>query len=1342
MKKVILLLFILFIVKIADAQQIYFRNYSATDGLCSNTVWCISQDDQGYMWFGTKNGLSRFDGYKFKSYQFNKNIQGSIGNNFIRAICRFDAKTYWIGTEGGLYILDLEKETFRTFKPILHQYIYDVIKTRDGRIWVGTAHKGVYCYNPADKSLKKYLNNNLGIVLSNDVRKLAEDDNGNIWIGTLGSGVKVLNPRTGKVTTYNSQNSNLSSDFIITIYNDLKGNVWVGTLKGGMNVWYKGANKFKSYRKGGPNSLNDDIVRVICQYTPDKLYIGTEKGLSIFNITTDSFETYTTKSNDPLSISDNAVYAIYRDSQGIFWIGTYFGGVNYFQGKKENFELYYPTGETNSLTGKAVSCFLEDKPGKFWVGTEDGGLNYFDANNKTFKSFPFDSKQEKLSYHNVHALFKDSKGNLWIGLFTGGLNIYNPATGKIRRYKRIQGDTTSLANNTIYDIYEDKRHTIWIGTVHGVNIYDPVNDKFIGVHSMNLDNTITYDIYEDNFNNIWFATYDFGLIGYNRKTRKWINYRAGNTNNSLSSDKLICMLDDHAGNIWIGTDGGGLNKFNIQTRTFKNYNERHGITANIVFGILQDDTGMIWFSTNNGIYKLNPQTDAVNHYSNGDNLQSVVFNYKASLKASDGKFFFGGIKGFNTFYPDSIHNQKVLYKVNLTNFQLFNKDVSINTQGSPLTRPINYTKEVTLSYDQSVLSFEYAALGYTTPEKIQYAYMMEGFDKKWNYVGAQRKATYTNLPPGGYTFKVKASNDYEIKNAPVTAITLTIKPPFYRTGIAYFLYVLLIAGSGIGSYRYFKKQIIKKNQIRLERLKSKREQEFYTQKIEFFTAMAHEIRTPLSLIIAPLEKLLKINKWQPEEQEQLKIMDENSNRLLDLVNQLLDFRRIESDIYHIHKEDVEVVSLVQTIYSRFSAISYQRKIKFSLTTRINELHVQADPEALTKILNNLLINAFKFTRSSVKIRINEPVIESAERHFFSVSIEDDGIGIPSKHIDDIFTKFFKVSSGQHHYNNLGGTGIGLTLSKLLTEKHEGQLLINSNEGVYTIFTILIPYAPAVQVNEVVTLQPLPANEAAEETEEEDEKPVVLIVEDDTSLLSFIANSLKEEGYKSIQAGNGVQALSLLENNAVDIIISDVMMPEMDGLEFCKNVKSDINFSHIPLILLTAKSNSEAEIAGIENGADSYIIKPFKWKHVSAVVKNLIVSRDKLRSKFSQQPLADINSLTTNTSDKKFLEKIIVIIEERIMDPQLSVEELSREMAMSRSSLHKKLKSMSGHVPNEFIRLIRLKHAARLLLNNEYNVSEIGYMVGFNSHSYFSKCFYQYFKLTPSEFLEKNAIKTI
>jgi len=542
----------------------------------------------------------------------------------------------------------------------------------------------------------------------------------------------------------------------------------------------------------------------------------------------------------------------------------------------------------------------------------------------------------------------------------------------------------------------------------------------------------------------------------------------------------------------------------------------------------------------------------------------------------------------------------------------------------------------------------------------------------------------------------------------------------------------------IGFRNYSIREARKKNEVKLERLKNQREHEFYNQKIEFFTAMAHEIRTPLSLIIAPLEKLLNAEKWKSEIKEQLTMMDENADRLLNLVNQLLDFRRIESDIYTIRTEEVELISFIHSLYSRFSAISYQKGIKFSMVTNINRLEGQADPEALTKILTNLLINAFKFTRTKVEIRINEAVKGEDCKQFFSVSVVDDGIGIPANQLDNIFKTFFKVSSGEHQYNNLGGTGIGLALAKSLTEKHQGKLSVESKEGVQTIFTVMIPY----EMPEVIAVENEISNPVLNREEEEEDRPVILVVEDDASLLEFISKSLKTENFRSIRATNGVEALNMLEANAVDLIISDVMMPEMDGIEFCKKVKSNVNYSHIPLILLTAKSNSDAEIAGIENGADAYMIKPFKWKHVTVVIKNLLASRVRLKNKFTQQPFADVNTLTTNTHDKKFVEKLISIIEERITDPQLSVEELSKEMAMSRSSLHKKLKAMSGHVPNEFIRLIRLKNAAKMLLSGEHNISEVGYMTGFNSPSYFSRCFMQQFNVTPSEFTEKHQSKKI
>lgn len=1320
----------------AEAQQRLFRNYAVLDGLISNTVWCIDQDETGYMWFGTKNGISRFDGYQFKSFQFNKNNPNSLGNNFINAITKFDNKTYWLSTQGGVYILDIEKETFKSLEGLQHITVYDVLKDSKGDMWIATRNNGLFQYQRKTATLKNFRHmKGKASISSNHIRKLAVDKSGRIWLGNFGEGIDVLDPLKGTFKNYNSRNSGLSNNNILTLFPDMEGNMWVGTFSGGLNVWLKDTEHFKSYRKSQGNSINDDIVRAIYQSSPAKLLIGTEKGLNELDIKTGSFTTFTKKLNDPFSLSDNAIYAICPDREGGIWLGTFFGGVNYFRKKHTGFELYYPNGDKNSLSGNAVSAFLEDGPGKFWIGTEDGGLNYFNANDRTFKQYPFKAGQQNLSYYNIHCLYKDREGNIWIGMFSGGLNVYNPNTGRVKVYKNNPSDPSSISNDNVYAIYEDRDGVIWVGTTRGLNRYDSKKDAFQQINALDLAEHVIYDIYEDGMKRIWFATQDMGLVSLNKKTGKWSQITAGSKKNGLSSNKIICILDDHIGNLWLGTDGGGLNKLKISDGSVEVFDGDSGLQANVVYGMLQDDNRNLWLSTNNGLYIYRVDKGLFTQYANWDYLQSRQFNYKAFYKASSGKLYFGGIKGFNSFFPDSIKMDEQPKKVMLTNFQLFNKDVNIEDPNSPLKEPINYTKQITLAHDQSVFSLEYAALSFVTPNKILYAYKMEGFDKDWNFIGTQRKATYTNLPAGKYTFRVKASVDDGNWNMPETQVVITIKPPFYRTIWAYMIYFAL----GTAGFLTFRAQLIRKtkrqNEIKQERINTKKEQEFYVQKIEFFTAMAHEIRTPLSLIMAPLERLINLKKWNSDEQKQLSVMDENSNRLLNLVNQLLDFRRIESDVYKIHREEVELLSLIHVIYSRFSAIPYQKGIKFTMSTKISRLMVQVDPESLTKILNNLLINAFKFTRTEVKISIGEPELDEKGKYYFSVSIEDDGIGIPQAELDNIFTKFFKVSSGAHQYSNLGGTGIGLALAKSLTEKHEGKLAVTSIEKVNTIFKVLIPFVPQELEDLSGVQEILPVVGVADEVLED--RVTIMVVEDDLSLNEFILNSLKADGFNVLTATNGSEALSLLEAKDIDLIISDVMMPVMDGIAFCKMVKTNINYSHIPFILLTARSNSDSEIDGIENGADYYIIKPFKWKHVIAVVKNLLQSRSMLKDKFAEQPFATGLSLTTNLRDRKFMERVMEIIEERIMDTQLSVEELSREMNMSRSSLHKKLKSLSGYLPNEFIRTIRLKHAAKLILSNEYNISEISYMSGFNSHSYFSRCFIQQFKLTPSEFLEKH-----
>ena len=1318
---------------VSFGQQILFRNYSVNDGLGSNTIWAISQDSEGYMWFGTKDGLNRFDGYNFKSFRYNKGNAKSLGSNFIHKILNFDKTHLWIATDLGVFILDMENETFTPIKALANKAVFDLMKDSKGFIWISTRNHGLYQYKPAAGKLKHYQNkNNDGATISsNQIRRAIEDDEGNIWIAAFGGGLDILDPvkQTFKHFKAGSKQGELSSNLILSLYKVLDGDIWIGTLAAGLNRWSKETKTFRRYVKSGANSINDNTVRSIYQTADGKLYIGTEKGLNIFYIKENRFTSYTVKNNDPYSISDNAIYTIFKDKEGGMWTGTYFGGVNYFREKSSGFELYYPTGDSNSLSGNAVSGFLEDKPGFFWVATEDGGLNYFNSYTKTFRQYPFKPDQQKLSYHNIHSLFKDKSGNIWIGTFTGGLNVYNPFTGKVKNYKHDAKDETSLSNNSIYTINQDKSGNIWVGTVYGLNMYDPVNDSFRRVTDLNMDKECVYAIHEDDAGNLWFATYDSGLVGKDKKAGRWVKYSSRTDGKSITSNKVISMMDDHAGNLWLGTDGGGLNVFNINKRTFRYIGSKEGINSDVIYGIVQDKSSNLWLSTNNGLYQYNTTSQNSLHYTKWDNLQSKQFNYKSSYVASDGKFYFGGVKGFNSFYPDSIKAVNYPPRVVLTNFQLFNKNVEIGQKNSPLQKIINFEKSVTLRHDQSVISFEYAALSFISPQKTEYAYKMDGFDKNWNYVGEQRKAAYTNLPAGNYTFKIK-STDNAGNWGGETQLKVEVLNPFYKTTFAYLIYLVIIIAGTIVIRRYLLTQADRTNQIRLERLKNKEEQEFYKQKIDFFTTMAHEIRTPLSLIIAPLERLMNFRNLDPAVSDHLQTMDENSERLQTLVSQLLDFRRIESDVYEIHKEKIEIVAMVQSLFTRFYPVAYQKGIKFSIETKISHLNVDADPEAMTKILSNLLINAFKFTRTKVKLKVLEPVMNELGLAVFSISVEDDGIGIPKDQVDNIFKKFFKVSSGQYDYSNLGGTGIGLALAKSLSEKHDGNLLVESLEGKKTVFTVQIPFA-----EDITSLKNDKKNTSALD-QNEDGNQLILVAEDDLSMINFIIKSLHAEGYKAIGARNGKQALKLLDDHHVDLIVSDVMMPETDGMELCKTIKSDINFSHIPFILLTAKANSEAEILGFENGADAFIVKPFKWKHVSVVIKNLLDSRIKLKDKFSQQPLSDAKTLTTNTRDSKFIQKLIAIIEERITDPQLSVVELSKEMAMSRSSLHKKLKSMTGSVPNEFVRLIRLKHAAKLLALQEYNVSEVGYLAGFNSHSYFSKCFYQQFNQTPSEFAEK------
>lgn len=1324
----LLSVFLLLLLPLASVgqQRLIFKTYSVEEGLISNTIWSIGQDGQGYMWFGTRNGLSRFDGYEFKTYQYSNVVPHSLGNNFVHSIFTVDQNTMWIGTSRGVYILDLTTEQFTKLKGIGEITVNDMQRDEDNNIWIATS-RGLFKYIFKTQKIEK------PDTAIRRIRKIAIDFNGIIWIGTTGGGIVAYNPDTDKLKRYADEKDGLLSGFTLTVFVDKEGNVWSGSFGGGLSLFVPEEDKFKHYVREN-SGISSDIVRSLLQVNHDELLIGTERGLNILDLKTQTFTNYLHDPSDVNSLSGNAIYSIFKDKSDGIWLGSYFGGVSYYSNNTSGFERFYPGQGENTLSGGGVSAIVEKEPGKFWIGTEDAGLNFYDAESGTFQKYPFEARQQPLSYFNILSLaYVDQE--LWIGTFSGGLNIYNEKTGNVRKYDN-RDKNNFISGNNVHCIYQDREGTVWVGTSLGLSRYDKQTKKFTKVDR--LGQRFITDIYEDDAGTLWIAVNGGDLFGQRKKTGDWVRY-------NFRSDKdfygvgRFSITEDHEGHLWLATDGNGLVRFNFRDETFDLYNGKdYGIDANLIYDILQQDDRTLWLSTNNGIYHFDWHKEKTTHYTKWDNLQSNEFNYNAGFIASDGKMFFGGINGFNSFYPDSVKIRDLKGSVVINELQLFNDDVSLDQpEQEILKKTINFTDELTLNHNQSVVSFEYAAINFESPQKVKYAYKMDGFDERWNYVDTQRKATYTNLPPGDYTFMVKATNDERSWDGPATSIALTINPPFYRHPLAYFFYFILVIAMILLARKVLLDRAERRNRLRVQQLSVEREREFYNHKIEFFTTMAHEIRTPLSLITAPLEKLMENTELPKKVMKPLTIMDENAKRLINLVNQLLDFRRIESDIYEIRKEQLDLITLLQSIYSRFSAMKYQKKINFTMSTKMPKQQVMADPEALTKIFNNLLINAFKFTRSEVRMSIQKPVYRDGKK-YSCITIKDDGIGIPEEELQNIFKKYFKVA-GNSPSANLLGTGIGLNLAKSLIEKHGGFLEVESELDVNTTFKVFLPLQDLVETPEDAVEIDEKTEVLADEPKEKntESREQILVVEDDMFLLDFFEQNLEQDDFAVIRASNGAEAWELLKANDVDLILSDVMMPEIDGIELCKMIKTNPEYSHIPVILLTAKTNSDAEIAGIQSGADAYIAKPFKWKHVMAMIENLLKSRAKLKNKFATQPFISADSLTENMHDKKLLEKIIASIEERIMDPNLSVKELGRELGMSRSNLHKKLKSVSGKVPNEFIRLIRLKHGAKLLLTNEYTVSEVSYMSGFNSHSYFSKCFFKQFNITPSDFVEKN-----
>jgi len=1313
----ILYLNILFLVVIQVKAYCYtFNKYNVDNGLSENTVQAILQDEKGFMWFGTKDGLNRFDGVEFKTYRNEPSNPTSIRNTFIRCIYQSEVNKLWIGTDLGISILNTNTGISQSFNfktqygKSITESITTICEEDKNNIWIG-GFGGIYVFNKEKRQLKK--------VRSGLIWQIFKDETGTLWFAAR-EGLICYNRETNRFNVY--KKPGVSNQEVLCINEDSDGDLWMGTWEEGLGLLNKTDKTITHFfNKKSQNFISH--IRAIHEYKKSLIFIGSDDGLFLFNkrtnqsIRVDNIE-------DPKSLSDQNVYTIYKDREDGFWIGTYFGGVNYLSFTTNSIENYYHISNKNSLSGRAVSQFCEDALGNLWIATEDGGLNYFNTTTKEFETYLPKANVNSLSYHNLHALQID-QNDLWIGTFSRGINILDLKTKKFRNYSH-SNDPTSLNDNCVFSIFKTSDNIIYVGNSSGASYFDREKKNFKHIPEVG---GFVYDIGEDALGNIWFITYGSGIFKYNKFKNTWKEYSIRCKN--LVFDKLTDIYIDAKQRVWIASEGRGIYKYNYDKDNFTVIDKEKGLPNNVIYGILDDQFENLWISSNGGITQMNPKTLKMQTYTKENGLLSKQLNYKSSFKSKKGFLYFGGTNGFNIIKPGEFVQNDYVPQIVITGFEFLTKDKSKAIDSTFLYK-LNVEKKIILNQNNASFKIDFASLSFRTPYKNQYAYMMENQNEHWVSLGNQKSISFINLAPGKYRFRIKGSNNNGVWNETGEYLDIIVKPSLWRSIPMICLYIILIL---MILYIFIRNQNLRrreKEKYRFDELKIEKEKEIYASKINFFTNIAHEIRTPVTLINAPLECILQSEKHSEETKSNLLVIKRNTDRLLNLINQLLDFRKSEENqSSSLQLVETDIKDFLSTIVSNFGKTLENNNISISLSCPEKNMYSYIDTEIIIKIVSNLLSNALKYAVHEISIQLSESVI--AGEAFLIISVKDDGQGIPKGLEDKIFEPFYQIENGNGNIRK-AGTGIGLTFAKQLAIKHKGTLTLDVTQGPGACFVLSIPndLKPTKPIEVDKPIQEIVYNDSMESPLDNPNRASVLIVEDNEELRSFLIQNIKKE-YHVLSAANGKEVFTILEDRSVDLIISDVMMPEMDGFELVRKLKQDDQYCHIPVLLLSALTDTNSKIEGLEFGADNYMEKPFSIVHLKAQIHSMIKNRELLIEKFSKTPMVSYQLLANNNKDKEFLDKLNLEIERNILDESFNIEKLTVSMAMSRSKLQRKIKELSSLVPNDYIRLIRLKKAAVLLTSGEYKINEICYIVGFNSPSYFSKCFAKQFGCLPKEF---------
>lgn len=1305
----ILILFCLTSFGMFGQQDLYFRNYQTEDGLSSNTVTSILQDKQGFMWFGTRNGLNRFDGNSFRIFQNDPEDKHSIGNNSITCLARAIDYKMWVGTRAGVFLYDPTSEYFEFENVLPSGLIQEMHTDRNGNVWL-LADGTLYFFDHRNRKMQKLFQEGSytrTIFLDASDTLWSAESNGDIRKfdlgGRLKSVLKALNPNGHRLDDITQIGQISTSQFLIATQHQVM-------------LLDTSANKTRLMT--AENGMSMDVnTHSIFLFTQDECWLATEKGLYILNIASGIMRLVQKEYGNPYSLTDNVVFQIYKDTEGGIWLGTFFGGVNYYSQPFNGFRKYLPRPEKNSLSGNIVHEIIKDKYGQLWIGTEDAGLNRMDPSTGKFYQYG-----DLLAYNNIHGLCTDDEF-LWIGTYDHGIDVMDLRTKKVVRHYDAGPGADKFKSNFIVTIFKDSKGDMLIGTWDGLFRYNRKTDSF---ETDSFFNTQIQGILETQDGTLYAGSYVGGLSWRNPKTGKEgrIGEKTKNRD-GLISKSVNSIYQDRSGNIWACTERG-LTKYDPEKIIFQHYTIANGLPSNQVFKIMEDLQGNLWITTANGLACLNPKKGTFQIFHRNNGLPTEQFNYNSMFRDSDGTFYIGTVTGMVSFSPTSLKPNTFVPPVFVTGIEVNNvSQRHFETDSRNIS--VLYTKSIDLPYDNSNISFDVAALSYMIPEMNQYRYILNGADKTWTYLKNNRRIYYTNLPPGDYTFKVMGANNSGVWNSVGKEIEITIFPPWWLSWWAYLIYIFIIIFVGAVIFRYYHLAVSEKNKRQIETIQIKTEREIFDAKLSFFTNIAHEIRTPLTLIRLPLEKLLASKVPNDPWSSSLEMIRKNTDKLINLTNQLLDFRKMEANKLSLTFVEVRVQHLLQDVFDDFRMLAEERNLSYQLEMPRHPLYAFIDENAFTKILHNLVHNAIKYSGSEVAVKLLP--FSSEDSHFY-IELRNDGELIPEALREKIFEPFYRI----REKDKTEGTGIGLPLSRTLAEMHNGSIKAH-NVGSMNVFVLSM----AIHQDSEISVS----------SDADDENPIlavegnipdptlslptILVVEDNKDIRDYLTNELKSK-FQVSTAANGKEALDFLSKKNVQLIISDIMMPVMDGIELCREIKNNLEYSHIPVILLTAKNSLPSKIEGLESGADAYIEKPFSMEFLQAQAESLLNNREKIREFFAHSPLTHIKSIGVSRADQIFLEQLSRVIDQRITDADLDVEQLSALMNMSRPTLYRKIKGISDLSPNELINLARLKKAAEYLAQGDYKINEVAMMVGYKSHSNFSRDFQRQFQVSPTSYI--------